>query len=182
MLRDKEGGPHYLIWGDDHLTLAKSDDLVTFENLPGEPFLSTRPDHFDSSLVESGPPPLVLFDGNYIFFYNSAQPHPSDKPGYALQYNVGYLIINGTDPTHIIQRSEVPILTPTLAWETGSGSELGLTPNVVFLEAAKSLGAGKFLVFYGGADSVIGTATVQVKYNRFAEEHEVEQDTTTFLQ
>lgn len=151
------------------MTLAKSDDLITFENLPGEPFLSTRADHFDSALVESGPPPLLLDDGNYIFFYNSAQAgHPSNKPGYALQYNAGYLIIDGKDPSHILQRSEVPLLSPTLAWETGTDPELELTPNVVFLEAAKPLGQDEFLVFFGGADSVIGTATVQVKYNKAA--------------
>ena len=32
----------------------------------------------------------------------------------------------------------------------------------MFLEAAKPLGGDKFLVFYGGADSVLGSAIVQV--------------------
>jgi len=84
ILRDEDGGPHYLIWGDNYLTMAVSEDLSTFTNLPG-PFLSTRPDHFDSALVESGPPPLRLDDGNYFFIYNSARAgFPSPRPGYEL--------------------------------------------------------------------------------------------------
>jgi beta-1,2-mannosidase len=82
LIRDEEGGPHYLIWGDNHLTLARSDDLLHFTNSDG-PFISARSDHFDSVLVEAGPPPLKMADGNYLFFYNSARDFPSDKPGYA---------------------------------------------------------------------------------------------------
>jgi predicted GH43/DUF377 family glycosyl hydrolase len=102
IFRDQEGGPHYLIWGDDHLTMATSTDLKTFTNLPGN-FLEIRSDHFDSYLVESGPPPLKLSDGNYLFFYNSARDvGPSEKPGYDLEYNVGFLILDGADPTKIL--------------------------------------------------------------------------------
>ena len=97
---------HYLIWGDDHLTMAYSSDLTNFTNYPGK-FIEPRGDMFDSVLVESGPPPLRLSDGNYLFFYNSARDgFPSERPGYALQYNVGFLILDGQDPTKILQRSE----------------------------------------------------------------------------
>jgi hypothetical protein len=47
-------------------------------------FITTRADHFDTDLVESGPPPLKLADGNYLFFYNSATYMKSEKPGYNL--------------------------------------------------------------------------------------------------
>jgi len=75
---------------------------------------------------------------------------------------VGWLILDGKDPTKILQRSSEPLLSPELAWEIGTDPYLGCVPRVVFLEAAKSLGNDRFLVFYGGADSVIGTAIVQV--------------------
>ena len=41
---------------------------------------------------------------------------------------------------------------------------MGLTPNVVFLEGWIRIPgqANKFLVFYGGADSVIGAGIVEV--------------------
>jgi predicted GH43/DUF377 family glycosyl hydrolase len=35
-------------------------------------------------------------------------------------------------------------------------------PNVVFLEAAQSLGGNKFRVYFGAGDAAIGSATVQV--------------------
>ncbi len=38
----------------------------------GQPLIQVRSDSFDSQLVESGPPPLELENGNYLFFYNSA--------------------------------------------------------------------------------------------------------------
>lgn len=73
-----------MIWGDDYLTMATTQNLFTFTNLPGK-FLEIRQDKFDSHLVESGPPPLKLDDGNYLFFYNSARDgYPSERPGYSL--------------------------------------------------------------------------------------------------
>lgn len=84
IFRDEEEGPHYLIWGDNYLTFASSSDLINFTNKPGK-WIEPRQSHFDSYLVESGPPPLKLSDGNYLFFYNSARDgFPSDKPGYSL--------------------------------------------------------------------------------------------------
>lgn len=64
--------------------MAISTDLEFFEILPGK-WLEVRTDKFDSDLVESGPPPLRLKDGNYLFFYNSARSgYPSPRPGYSL--------------------------------------------------------------------------------------------------
>ena len=88
---------------------------------------------FDSLLVEAGPMPLLLSDGNYLFLYNSARHgYPSPKPNWDVQYNVGYLILDGQvyviteittnlfkNPTTIIERSDQPIFSPDLAWEIG---------------------------------------------------------------
>ena len=106
---------------------------------------------------------MKLSDGNYLFIYNSARRgFPSKRPGYELQYNVGYVILDGKDPSKVLQRSEQPILSPDLDWEIGNEPYLCLVPRVVFLEAAKPLGNDRFLVFYGGADSVVGSAIIEV--------------------
>lgn len=65
--------------------------------ITGEIFIETREDHFDSKLVESGPPPLQLSNGDYLFFYNSATLGWPDEEGSA--YHPGWVILDGTDPT-----------------------------------------------------------------------------------
>lgn len=100
MLRDK--GPHYLLWGDSDIRIAQSSDPKVWPD-EGKILLSPRPDSFDSKLVESGPPPLQLSNGDYIFFYNSASVGWPDSPTAA--YHVGYVILDGNDPTIIKVRS-----------------------------------------------------------------------------
>ena len=162
ILRDEEGGPHYLIWGDHFLNMAITYDLVTYKILPG-PFLKTRGDKFDSALVESGPPPMKLTTGHYLFIYNSARDgYPSPRPDYDKQYNVGYLILDKDDPTKILYRSDEPFLSPELKWEKGEAPYMGLVPNVVFCEGAKPLGDDQFFLLYGAADSCLGAGLLEV--------------------
>ena len=83
------------------IRVAKSDNLLSWPDI-GEIFLKPRPFNFDNFLVESGPP-LRLSDGNYIFFYNSVETGwPGDS---AASVNPGWVILDGDDPTKIVQRS-----------------------------------------------------------------------------
>lgn len=119
--------------------------------------------------MESGPAPLPLSDGNYFFIYNSARAgFPSPRPGYDLQYNAGFVIIDKNDPTKIIQRSEVPILSPETMWERGRFPEPTLVPNVVFIEGIKPLNNDTFLIFYGCSDASLGVALVEVTKDNVA--------------
>ena len=151
--------PHYLFWGDSDIRVTKSDNLSHWDSI-GDIILSPRADHFDSRLVESGPPPLMLEDGNYLFFYNSAEKGWPEDPNTA--YHVGWVILDGRNPTKILARSESPLMGPRYPWEKGSSPYLCNVPNVVFLEAAYSLGGNRFRVFFGGGDATIGSATIQV--------------------
>jgi len=64
--------------------------------------------------VESGPPPLLLSNGNYIFFYNSAEKGwPEDLK---TSYHVGWVILDGQDPTKILARSEQPLMGSQYSW------------------------------------------------------------------
>jgi len=166
LIRDGFPGPHYLIFGDSSLypglQIANSTDLLHWNLQPGL-LIEKRSDKFDSTLVEAGPMPLPLSDGNYLFIYNSARGgFPSKKPGWNLQYNVGWVVLDKENPTKVIQRSEDPLFGPVLGWEKGDSPYLDLTPNVVFLEGWKPLSSNTFLVFYGGADSVMGAGIISV--------------------
>jgi len=109
--------PHYLYWGAGTIALAVSTDLVDFSTVNAS-FISARPGSFDSMIVEAGPPPLLLRDGNIIFFHNSDNAS-AVNPGDFGSYNAGWVILNGTDPSQILQRSNEPLLSPTFGWEFG---------------------------------------------------------------
>ena len=99
------------------------------------------------------------------FFVTAGWP---DEEGSA--YHPGWVILDGSDPTQIKQRSAEPLMSPMFAWDQGTSPYTCNVPNVVFLEAARVLEtdavAGRDLiqVFYGGADAVIGSAVVEVSY------------------
>lgn len=160
--------PHYLLWGDESICLAYTWDLVHYTPT-NSCILTTRHDHFDSELVESGPEPLLMADGNLLFIYNSARKYndTTPNPEWNLQYNVGWAVLSGVDPRVVVARSEVPILSPVLPWETCNNASgvVGLTPNVVFIEGAKPLGPNQWVLYYQGCDSWTGIAllTVEIK-------------------
>jgi lysosomal acid phosphatase len=183
----------YLFWGDSStpsggigIATGKMGKWSWYDT--GNFLIKTRNESFDSNLVESGPTPLKLNTGDYLFIYNSARAgYPSVKPEgngvWQLQYNIGYAILAGTDPTQVLQRSDQPILCPDLEWEIGNSTDY-LTPNVVFLEGlipdpngckyanvSGLLGneyvanAECFFGVYGGADSFLGAVQIIVSSN-----------------
>ena len=159
LLRDSP--PHYLFWGDHDIRVTTSADPTVWTDT-GSILLSPRTDKFDSQLVESGPPPLRLSTGDYLFFYNSAElGWPKNT---STNYNVGYVILSGEDPSVILVRSSVPLLTPKYSWEQGVSPYACNVPNVVFLEAAHAVGRDHFRVFFGAADANIGSAIIKVTH------------------
>ena len=116
LLRDPP--PHYLLWGSSDIRIAQvregravsvssstllgaqSFDATSWPDI-GDVIISPRPREFDSMLVESGPPPLRLSTGDYLFFYNSASSGWPATGG----YHPAWVILNGSDPTQILQRA-----------------------------------------------------------------------------
>jgi predicted GH43/DUF377 family glycosyl hydrolase len=110
---DHDAPHHSLLFGDSSIWYAESTDLLTWKDT-GRVVLHTRKGYFDSALVEAGPPPVKLSDGNYFFLYNSARKAnmKNPKPDWHLEYNIGWAVLNGTDPSQVIARSDKPILSP----------------------------------------------------------------------
>jgi predicted GH43/DUF377 family glycosyl hydrolase len=154
------------------LALATTDDLLHY-NYTKRSFIEIRSDYFDSELVEPGPEPRLMSDGNYLFLYNSARrlmlPSHHFKPNWDREYNLGWVIMDGHDPTKILARSEEPILSPELDWErcdftSGQWAKRGLTPQVVFAEGWKQTSSDQFILWYQGCDTVTGLAQVNVEF------------------
>eukprot|EP00440_Ansanella_granifera_P054902 gb/GFBE01059516.1/.p1 GENE.gb/GFBE01059516.1/~~gb/GFBE01059516.1/.p1 ORF type:complete len:389 (+),score=77.20 gb/GFBE01059516.1/:1-1167(+) len=174
-------GTSYLYWGDSMIRLLKSSNASSWSRSDEKDFIKVRPDGFDSNLVESGPPPLKLRDGNWLFFYNSAETGWPKKGA----YHPGFVIINGSDKTQILQRSakDKPLLSPNLPWQKGTLPYTCNAPNVIFVEAAVMFteqqkkgftassgmtiddGDDLIRIYFGGSDAVVGTAVARVAYS-----------------
>lgn len=160
----------YLFFNDSNIAIATTTDLIKYQ-LTNNFLLQTRPDHFDSNLVEAGPEPLRMSDNNYLFLYNSARRTniSNPKPDWSLEYNLGWAILDGNDPTKVLARSDQPIFSPELAWEkcdnsSGVWAQRGLTPLVIFVEGWKRTAENTFLVWYQGCDSTTGLAELKVTF------------------
>ena len=160
----------YLFFNDSNIAIARTNDFLHYD-LTSDFLLRTRSDRFDSELVEAGPEPIRLSDNNYLFLYNSARRTEivNPKPGWALQYNLGWAILNGDKPTEVLARSDEPIMTPDLDWEkcdnkSGEWAQRGLTPLVIFVEGWKKIADDSFLVWYQGCDSTMGLAELKVYF------------------
>jgi predicted GH43/DUF377 family glycosyl hydrolase len=133
-----------------------------------------RPGHFDSRVVEPGPPP-ILTPAGILLIYNAADDH--------LTYRTALALFDRRDPRHLISRSAQPIFAPQLPWEIS-----GQVPNVVFVEAllpaevvpdARAIAttdvatsnhdapvhaaSHEFLLYYGAADKYIGAARATLR-------------------
>jgi predicted GH43/DUF377 family glycosyl hydrolase len=147
-----------LFWGAGVVHAATTDDLITFSTV-NDTFLAPRPGSFDDKLVESGPPPMALSDGNYVFFFNTMNSTDCYAPSWA--------VLSGSDPLVVLQRSDSPILVPQRDWEIGAAPAQCNVGCVVFVEGAawvgpSAAGGDLFDLFFGGADAVVGTVRVEV--------------------
>ena len=75
------------------------------------------------------------------------------EPGF--KYKVGAMLLDDADPTKILARTDEPIFEPEMPYETE-----GEVPNVVFPCGALVI-KDTLYVYYGGADKVIGVATMK---------------------
>jgi len=145
-------GKYVMYFGDTHIWLASSNDLINWEADP-EPVFSPRSGLFDNVLVEPGPPALRTNDG-ILLIYNGAGRF--EETGDKLIYATGQILLDGTDPKKVLERSEKPFLAVTEEWE-----KEGYVDNVVFAEGLVKHD-DRWLLYFGGGDRVIGLAVAPV--------------------
>jgi len=139
----KVNGEYVMYFGDTDIWIAYSRDVVHWVTSRDWVVLRPRPGHFDSKLVEPGPPPILTKEG-ILLIYNGA-----NRKGV---YSVGWALFSKNDPSKLIARAEKPILTPTYGWEVK-----GQVPNVVFATSLVRVNNTWYL-YYGAADTYVGVA------------------------
>lgn len=108
-------------------------------------WIAPRPGMWDSRKVGVSAPPIKTADGWLILY------HGISEDGI---YRVGAVLAGLRDPAKIIARTEEPIFDPRHPYE-----KVGQVSNVVFPCGAVVIG-GKLFMYYGGADQVVGVATI----------------------
>ncbi|MCD5396210.1 MAG: hypothetical protein LR000_00860 [Candidatus Pacebacteria bacterium] len=102
---------------------------------------------WDSKKVGAAAPPIKTKKG-WIMFY-----HGISEDGV---YRVGAVLLDLKNPTKILARTFYPLLEPETPYE-----KEGIVNNVVFPCGNVLLG-NKIFLYYGGADKVVGVATIEV--------------------
>ena len=103
--------------------------------------------------IGAGPPPIKT-DKGWLLIYHGVQMNRT--------YRAGAALLDLEAPWKVIARTESPILEPETDYEC-----VGDMPNVVFPQGAVVVD-GELLVFYGGADKVLGTARANL--NKFVDD------------
>ncbi|HAS95321.1 TPA: hypothetical protein DCS99_02800 [Candidatus Wolfebacteria bacterium] len=119
---------------------------------------------WDNLMRGAATPPLRTKDG-WLVLYHAMDKRDPDR------YKLGAMLLDETDPTKILHRSDVPILEPN-EWYENEGAKRG-----VIFACGSIIKDGTLFVYYGGADSVACVATAPldtfletVKQDRVSEE------------
>ncbi len=148
-------GKYWMYYGDTHLFIATSDDLINWNPVLDESgewvnVLSPREGMYDSDLVEPGPPAMIT-DKGILLIYNSRNMQEDFELPKGT-YAAGQALYSLADPSELINRSENYFFYPTEAYEI-----TGQVNNVCFVEGL-SFYKGKWFLYYGTADSKIAVA------------------------
>lgn len=167
---------YHLLFGDSQIWGAMSTDLKRWQVLD-EPILSRREGFFDEGYVETGPPPLLIERGWLVFY------HGIDRSDELRTYYLGAALFDRDDPLKLIWRCSQPVLEPVESYEKAGlldiidGGFITLSnlsvidaqalahqhrlPRAVFCCGAV-LEGDNVRLYYGAADSVICTATIDI--------------------
>ena len=155
----KINGKYWMFWGEVIIRLATSTDLIHWtpvEDKSGNPVeaLTKRPGHFDSGFPEVGPPPTLTDKGIVVLYNGKNDPDHGDPTLGANAYAAGEALFDAHDPTHLIARTDSPVLKPEKPYEKTGQYVAGTT----FAEGLVRF-RNQWFLYYGCADSAVGVVT-----------------------
>jgi len=140
-------GKYWMYYGESDIFAATSNDLIHWSH--EGTVLKPRPGRFDSQLVEPGPPALITRHG-IVLIYNCR--NDSDPDLAVGTYAPGQVLIDAKNPMRVLDRTDEPFMRPDRPYEIE-----GQVSHVCFVEGMVPF-KGKWLLYYGTADSKIAVA------------------------
>ena len=131
--------------GGNYIWLAQSPDLLHWGN--HQCIATTRENYWDSARVGAGAAPVLTSKG-WLEIYHGATAEN--------RYCLGALLLDKSDPSKVIARSEQPIMEPTAEYE-----KTGFFGNVVFTNG-QLVNGDKLTIYYGASDEVICIAEFSI--------------------
>lgn len=147
----KVGGKYMIIHrvGDNiDFAYSKTLDFTGDQWLEEHGWIFPRKGWWDSKKVGAAAPPIKTKEGWVMLYHGVSDDNI---------YRVGAVLLDLADPTLVIGRTDNPIFEPEASYE-----KTGQVSNVVFPCGNVLLGK-KLFVYYGGGDSVIGVASVDME-------------------
>jgi len=150
-------GKYWMYWGDTDIFLATSDDLIHWSALYKStsgllPVFNPRLKKFDSDLIEPGPPAMIT-DRGIVLIYNSRNVKSKGDTSLAEgTYTASQILFDKNNPAKVIDRMETYFIKPDKPYEIN-----GQVNHVCFVEGLVNY-KGKWLLYYGTADSKIAVA------------------------
>jgi predicted GH43/DUF377 family glycosyl hydrolase len=153
----KINGKYWMYWGDTNLYLATSSDLIHWKPIQEKngkllPVLKPRNGHFDSGLVEPGPPAIITQNGILLIYNSMNAPDSGDVNLPAGTYSAGQALFSKSNPKKLINRTKHNFFEPKKSYEIK-----GNVNHVTFLEGLVPYHQ-KWYLYYGAADSTVGAA------------------------
>jgi predicted GH43/DUF377 family glycosyl hydrolase len=130
--------------GDYFKTLRFSEEIVK----KCIRIIGPRINSWDSSKVGISAPPIKTKSGWLLLYHGVSKSHNT--------YRIGAVLLDLNDPAIVISRTTDPIFEPKEPYE-----KIGIVNNVVF-PCGMALQDGLLYIYYGGADTVVGVATIEL--------------------
>lgn len=174
----KINGQYWALWGEYKIRAATSKDLKHWEVIEN-PVLAQRAGLFDQAYLEMGPAPIATKHG-WLVFYNGINSLGQE----GRVYGIGWAMVDKDDPTKLIDRSEVPILSPETEDERSGEIDIAIIngkavheltpekfaqyrnkiPMAVFCNGAVKRSENIYDLYYGAGDKRIKRAVVTLQH------------------
>lgn len=152
LFEEKVGGKYWCLHrpsgiglGGNFIWLASSPDLLHWGNHVC--MAQTRAGYWDSGRIGAGASPIKTDVGWLLLYHGATESN---------RYCLGAILLDLNDPTHVIARSDKPIMEPQEKYET-----CGFFGEVIFTNGHIRRG-DEVTFYYGAADEVICGARVSV--------------------